>query len=142
MLYCKTTFSTCQFLNTNFEENERFFFELDIKNFNTLRYSVKVLQELTRRYEKPEAKNRWDSPLFEILIGKFVEDAGDPLSDNNDFETEIEFPKILNLSESFEAEEDFLPRNVQLPFDKLYQHLIEVLNFCIKIKKLSLSISG
>jgi len=32
------------------------------------RYSDAILCELVARYERPDSKNRWDSPLFELNI--------------------------------------------------------------------------
>lgn len=78
------------------------------------------MEELARRYEIPNAKQRWDSPLFEISIGDFKESE----KEDKNFETEIELKQI---SKSIsEPNEVLLPRNISLPFDDLYQHLIKV----------------
>ncbi|VDM79737.1 unnamed protein product [Strongylus vulgaris] len=56
VLYCHATEETCKWLNQHKEER--------------LKYNDDIISELITRYEKPDPRNRWDSPLFEINVGK------------------------------------------------------------------------
>ncbi|WKY05787.1 hypothetical protein Q1695_006191 [Nippostrongylus brasiliensis] len=100
---CKTTFavvhcqadeSTCIWLNQQKEESSR--------------YSEETISDLISRYEKPDPRNRWDSPLYEIHIGKserpFNEDAVDDMS------VDLEHPS---------------PRFVDIPLTDIYDWLCE-----------------
>jgi len=62
VIFCDATNENCcQFLNAQKEnENER--------------YTVEKLSDLIMRYERPETKNRWDSPLFTVTIDHRSED--------------------------------------------------------------------
>uniref|UniRef100_A0A183E3U8 Protein KTI12 homolog n=1 Tax=Gongylonema pulchrum TaxID=637853 RepID=A0A183E3U8_9BILA len=65
VLYCDANEDTCQWLNMQKDETER--------------YEKNVISELIARFEEPQATNRWDSPLFTIKIG-----TGDgPVSEND-----------------------------------------------------------
>uniref|UniRef100_A0A158P7S3 Protein KTI12 homolog n=1 Tax=Angiostrongylus cantonensis TaxID=6313 RepID=A0A158P7S3_ANGCA len=60
VVHCGADESTCKWLNKQKEEH--------------VRYKETTINDLIARYEKPDSRNRWDSPLFEVKIGKFPDD--------------------------------------------------------------------
>uniref|UniRef100_A0A914CE64 Protein KTI12 homolog n=1 Tax=Acrobeloides nanus TaxID=290746 RepID=A0A914CE64_9BILA len=86
VLLCDSNVETSQFLNAGKLESES--------------YPEEKIEELYFRYERPDGKNRWDSPLFAVSI----------------FKTNPDNPSEM---------EEHLPRNVELPLEDIYSWLIE-----------------
>lgn len=72
------------------------------------RYEEKTIIDLLSRYERPESKNRWDSPLFTLSIGT-----------RQDSRTFDEVPVTNDLIHPG-------PRLVDLPVDQIFSCLIQV----------------
>lgn len=63
--------------------------------FRLLLFILFSLDDLWSRYETPDEKNRWDSPLFRVDTGHGTEDhSGDTMDRNNDITT----PRIIKSS--------------------------------------------
>ncbi|KAK6019235.1 chromatin associated protein KTI12 [Ostertagia ostertagi] len=93
VLYCHADESTCKWLNGQKNENAR--------------YKESVITELFMRYEKPDPRNRWDSPLYEIMIGSsesYPEEAPD------DMGIDLEHPS---------------PRFADIPLSELFSWMCE-----------------
>ncbi|KAL9246337.1 hypothetical protein vseg_019884 [Gypsophila vaccaria] len=54
VVYCDTDETDCRKWNE------------DRKNKDEASYDENIFEDLARRFEKPDSKNRWDSPLFEL----------------------------------------------------------------------------
>lgn len=58
LLYCDTEDSTCRTWNKMRSEQ------------GLPSYDSPIFEDLVRRFEEPEKRNRWDSPLFDLKLGK------------------------------------------------------------------------
>ncbi|XP_074560867.1 protein KTI12 homolog [Curcuma longa] len=58
VVFCDTADATCRQWNRMREE------------MGESSYETKIFEDLVRRFEKPERRNRWDSPLFEVFPAK------------------------------------------------------------------------
>ncbi|EYC24493.1 hypothetical protein Y032_0013g1931 [Ancylostoma ceylanicum] len=94
VLYCHAAEETCKWLNEGKQEQ--------------MRYKEETIGELIARYEKPEPRNRWDSPLFEVKVGKSERSVADGMPD--DMSIDLEHPS---------------PKFVELPFSEIFKWLIE-----------------
>ncbi|VDM62489.1 unnamed protein product [Angiostrongylus costaricensis] len=92
---CRTTYavvhsgadeSTCKWLNKQKEEH--------------VRYKETTIDDLITRYEKPDSRNRWDSPLFEVKIGKIPDDMN----------VDLEYPS---------------PKFATIPMDEIFKWICE-----------------
>ncbi|KAH7729380.1 KTI12 protein [Aphelenchoides avenae] len=86
VLWCKSSEASSTWLNEQHSSSEK--------------YSETKIHELFMRYEEPDEKNRWDSPLFVV-----------PLADHDEH--------------GERPSEEQLPRSVQLPLEQLYACLVE-----------------
>ncbi|KAK5966868.1 Chromatin associated protein KTI12 [Trichostrongylus colubriformis] len=88
VIYCHAEESVCKWLNEQ-------------KN-GEARYNDTILKELIARYEKPDPPNRWDSPLFDIKIGR-SEKCPEEAPDDMHLDLEHPSPKFVDipLSEIF-----------------------------------------
>ncbi|KAK0416473.1 hypothetical protein QR680_012509 [Steinernema hermaphroditum] len=93
VVHCDAVEATCSWLNEQKCEEER--------------YPVAKIQELLMRYEHPEAKNRWDSPLYVVKIGKRETSA--PV-DPEDMSVDFDYPS---------------PRFADVPLDEIYSGLLD-----------------
>uniref|UniRef100_A0A914H4K5 Poly [ADP-ribose] polymerase n=1 Tax=Globodera rostochiensis TaxID=31243 RepID=A0A914H4K5_GLORO len=123
VIHCKASFSTCKWLNAQRED--------------TGRYSDSILFNLLKRFEAPEQKNRWDSPLFEINIGG--ESAIKSIEMRDEFGIITEDANDCALAENFgKMSETELPRNVNLPLEQIYATLVKgkelSANKCMKLQ--------
>jgi len=119
VLFLEANADTCCWLNS-FSDKES-------------QYPHELLYDLVNRFEKPNIKNRWDSPLFSIEIKGNQEpktiklDDPDTLSVQqieeslNDYETEIKSLRVEDPS----VPGDFIPQTVHLPLDELYSCLVK-----------------
>uniref|UniRef100_K4ADY7 Protein KTI12 homolog n=3 Tax=Setaria italica TaxID=4555 RepID=K4ADY7_SETIT len=55
VLFCDTEVDHCREWNSNRQEKEE------------RAYDSNIFEDLVRRFEKPDRRNRWDSPLFELF---------------------------------------------------------------------------
>ncbi|CAJ0601581.1 unnamed protein product [Cylicocyclus nassatus] len=83
VLYCHAAEDTCKWLNSEKEEH--------------LRYKDVVISELIARYEKPDPRNRWDSPLFEVKVGKSEKNHCEVASEDMHLDLEYSSPKFVDL---------------------------------------------
>nr|CDJ82454.1 Chromatin associated protein KTI12 domain containing protein [Haemonchus contortus] len=93
VLHCHAEISTCKWLNEQKNDDAR--------------YEESTLTELIARYEKPDPRNRWDSPLYEIKVGrsdKRPEEAPDDMGIN------LEHPS---------------PKFVDIPFSDIFSWMCE-----------------
>lgn len=99
------------------------------------RYPEKVLNQLIVRYEKPDAKNRWDTPLFSVHVGNAeMLVSGDRHEDL--FSSDLDFDDFTSSNQeegnnstppSTQSPEELkLPRNVDLPLEEIYMALVKV----------------
>lgn len=58
LLYCDTEGNTCRTWNKQRSEQ------------GLPSYDIPIFEDLVRRFEEPERKNRWDSPLFHLKLGE------------------------------------------------------------------------
>ncbi|KAI5054597.1 hypothetical protein GOP47_0029742 [Adiantum capillus-veneris] len=58
VLYCDTEVDTCRTWNRVRSEQE------------SSSYDSSIFEDLVRRFEEPDRRNRWDSPLFHLKIGE------------------------------------------------------------------------
>ncbi|KAJ6798438.1 protein KTI12-like protein [Iris pallida] len=58
VIYCDTGDDQCREWNNQRQENSQ------------SAYDTKIFEDLVRRFERPERRNRWDSPLFELSPSK------------------------------------------------------------------------
>ncbi|VDK26082.1 unnamed protein product [Anisakis simplex] len=82
------------------------------------KYEDNKIEDILMRFEKPDGKNRWDSPLFTIGIG------------NIDLHQQQQ-PEQLCASEAVQPESDGSkannsPRHVRIPFDEIFASLVKV----------------
>uniref|UniRef100_A0A915ENL5 Protein KTI12 homolog n=1 Tax=Ditylenchus dipsaci TaxID=166011 RepID=A0A915ENL5_9BILA len=114
VFFCNASPSTSHWLNNEgVEDNQK--------------YSHTTIDELVKRYERPESKNRWDSPLYEVRVGNPV--TVQPSTsccdvDGDEFKME-EYSVDIQDSPDAPLDESYLPRLISLPFDSLYSHLID-----------------
>ncbi|TKR77314.1 hypothetical protein L596_018311 [Steinernema carpocapsae] len=93
VIHCDAVGATCSWLNSQKPEVEK--------------YPAEKIEELLMRYERPEAKNRWDSPLYVVKIGK-RETA--ELIDPEDMSIDFDYPS---------------PRFADVPLGDIYSWLVE-----------------
>ncbi|KAJ1369894.1 hypothetical protein KIN20_031482 [Parelaphostrongylus tenuis] len=93
VLYCNADEGTCKWLNKQKEEH--------------LRYKETTINDLIARYEKPDTRNRWDSPLFEVKIGKSERCLAEIPDDMN---IDLEYPS---------------PRFANIPMDDIFKWICE-----------------
>uniref|UniRef100_A0A1I7WMV2 Protein KTI12 homolog n=1 Tax=Heterorhabditis bacteriophora TaxID=37862 RepID=A0A1I7WMV2_HETBA len=89
---CKTTYAVLQ---CNADESVCKWLNLQ-KNSN-LRYNEEKINELIMRYEKPDANNRWDSPLFELKIGKAERALNGDIPDDMNYDLEYSSPRYVDI---------------------------------------------
>lgn len=65
-MYCASKNNKCTQCTIQCLVSEDGAFEMNSKRPDTEQYSKDVFKALCMRYEYPEGKNRWDSPLFTI----------------------------------------------------------------------------
>uniref|UniRef100_A0A1I7ZMB1 Protein KTI12 homolog n=1 Tax=Steinernema glaseri TaxID=37863 RepID=A0A1I7ZMB1_9BILA len=93
VVHCDAAEATCSWLNEQKPEEER--------------YSEPKIGELLMRYERPEGKNRWDSPLYVVKVGRRETTAA---VDPEDMNVDFDYPS---------------PRFVDVPLDDIYSWLVE-----------------
>lgn len=70
VLFCDVEENDCRKWNENRRENDE------------ASYNENIFEDLVRRFEKPDSKNRWDSPLFELWPSKDgIEKSSPAISD-------------------------------------------------------------
>ncbi|KAK6050097.1 chromatin associated protein KTI12, partial [Cooperia oncophora] len=82
VLHCHADESTCKWLNEQKSEDSR--------------YTESILSELIMRYEKPDPRNRWDSPLYELKIGR-SERSPEEAPDDMGIDLEHPSPKFVDI---------------------------------------------
>ncbi|PIO66520.1 hypothetical protein TELCIR_11765 [Teladorsagia circumcincta] len=75
---------------------------------SSTRYKDSTITDLVMRYEKPDPRNRWDSPLYEIKIGR---SERNPEEAPDDMGIDLEHPS---------------PKFVDLPLSDIYSWMCEV----------------
>ncbi|KAK6747423.1 hypothetical protein RB195_000551 [Necator americanus] len=83
VLYCHASADTCVWLNQKKEELHR--------------YKEDTIHELIARYEKPDQRNRWDSPLFDVNVGKSERNHTESVPDDMNVDLEHPSPKFVEL---------------------------------------------
>ncbi|KAI1706404.1 chromatin associated protein KTI12 domain-containing protein [Ditylenchus destructor] len=114
VLSVNTSPDVCHWLNDQIETN-------------SFKYSNQLLDSIIYRLEKPDEKNRWDSPLFEVTIGsqKFEDEPVCCDVDGVALQVGDVSKRKTIPTETIIPDEPGLPRCAQFPCDELYSHLIE-----------------
>uniref|UniRef100_F1L3H9 Protein KTI12 homolog n=2 Tax=Ascaris TaxID=6251 RepID=F1L3H9_ASCSU len=85
VVFCEANAQTSKWLDSQKDENER--------------YEEGKIDDVLMRFERPDGKNRWDSPLFTIQInGNYEQEDGDAVG---------------------------LPRSVTIPFEEIFASLLK-----------------
>ncbi|KAG6492475.1 hypothetical protein ZIOFF_047438 [Zingiber officinale] len=81
-VFCDTADDTCRQWNRIREE------------MGESSYETKIFEDLVQRFEKPERRNRWDSPLFELFPSKVLARATDA---NSLYEMDKATQEVINI---------------------------------------------
>ncbi|VDO96910.1 unnamed protein product [Heligmosomoides polygyrus] len=83
VLYCHAKESTCKWLNEQKEEGTR--------------YKGATITDLISRYEKPDPRNRWDSPLYEVEVGKSEKPSSVDAPEDMNVDLEHRSPNFVDI---------------------------------------------
>lgn len=136
VLFCNASREICKTLNQTLDES--------------VRYPDEIFEQLLFRFEEPDSKNRWDSPLLEVKMGgkppnflsSRVSETNESAIDNEVCSSSNEHSFVINDVASEEAisssnlSSSHLPLNISLPFEELYNIIIKgknmMANMCTK----------
>uniref|UniRef100_A0A183GMJ8 Protein KTI12 homolog n=1 Tax=Heligmosomoides polygyrus TaxID=6339 RepID=A0A183GMJ8_HELPZ len=83
VLYCHAKESTCKWLNKQKEEGTR--------------YKGATISVLISRYEKPDPRNRWDSPLYKVEVGKSEKPSSVDAPEDMNVDLEHRSPNFVDI---------------------------------------------
>ncbi|VDP60574.1 unnamed protein product [Heligmosomoides polygyrus] len=94
VLYCHVKESTCKWLNEQKEGT---------------RYKGATISDLIFRYEKPDPRNRWDSPLYKVEVGKSEKPSS------------VDAPEDMSVDLEHQS-----PNFVEIPLTEIFSWMCEV----------------
>ena len=72
-MYCAAKASKCTQCTIHCDINEKLAYQWNTERLNfDERYSKEVFDGLLQRFEFPDSRNRWDSPLFTIQVDDVI----------------------------------------------------------------------